>query len=209
MKTLLFCTSYIKNNYLRYYGWYNYYSEIYPEFDFLILNDGPIDPKDLQIIIDNTGGRLKKENFIEFDTVLGRDWHLHWGWWRSFLTALKYGKENYDRIIHIESDAVLVSKRVQEYFRHRNEGWVALGSPKYGFPESAIQSMSKNAFPLIDTLPEEFDFNTIVEVMLPFVRERYFIGDRYGEEGKLPGYPIDYACQWEWHWAIPDEWIIK
>jgi hypothetical protein len=36
-----------------------------------------------------------------------------------------------------------------------------------------------------------------------------FIGDRYGESGKLPNHKIDYVCQWNWNWIIEDDWIIK
>ena len=52
MKTLLFCTAYIPGNVNRYIDWVNYYSELYPDFDLLLVHDGPLDPELKQEILE-------------------------------------------------------------------------------------------------------------------------------------------------------------
>jgi len=79
---------------------------------------------------------------------------------------------------------------------------------KYHFPESAIQIINNDSYHLIENVPEDFDFHKIVELMLPFEAIKTFVGDRYGEIGKLPEYKIDYVCQWNWEWFIDKDWIL-
>ena len=124
--------------------------------------------------------------------------------------ALNEGKNKYDKIIHIESDAYVLSNRLFSYLNDINSGWVALYSQKYKFPESAIQIINKDEFYRIDNMPEMHDFKKIAEFAIPYTRlEKSFTGDRYGEDGKLPKYEIDYVCQWSLDWLIPEELIKK
>ena len=58
MKTLLFCTAYIPGNTNRYVDWINYYSELYPDFDLLLVHDGPLDPTLKQEILEIQMGML-------------------------------------------------------------------------------------------------------------------------------------------------------
>ena len=209
MKTLFFCTSLLENASLpKYIEWWKYYKQKFPEFDFVIFNDGPIEESVLKQLKLSIGQEFTDKNLITFDTKLGRIDHIHWGWYRSFKKALKIGRENYDRIIHIEADAVVLSNRLFDFIFNDNDGWKCLYTKKYFFPESAIQIINKNSFHLIDDVPEEFDFHKIVELILPFRAVKTFIGDRYGEEGKLPEHKVDYVCQWNWDWHIDRDWIL-
>lgn len=209
MKTLLFCTSLLENESLnKYVSWWKYYKEKFPDFDFLIVNDGPVDIVVLKKLKLAIGHGFTDKNLITFDSKLGRIDHLHWGWYRSFKKALKLGKEKYDRIIHIEADAVILSDRLFNFILNENSGWKCLYTKKYFFPESAIQLINKDSFHLIDIVPEDFDFHKIVELILPFQAVKSFIGDRYGEDGKLPENKVDYACQWNWEWYIDKDWIL-
>ena len=46
MKTLLFCTSLLENESLpKYAAWWKYYKSKFANCDFMILNDGPVDPQ--------------------------------------------------------------------------------------------------------------------------------------------------------------------
>ena len=118
------------------------------------------------------------------------------------------GQKDYDRIIHIEADALILSDRLFDFIRAESAGWKCMYTKKYLFPESAIQIINKDSYHLIDNVPEEFDFHKIVELMLPFQSIKTFIGDRYGEIGKLPEHKIDYVCQWDWDWFIDKDWIL-
>jgi hypothetical protein len=208
MNTLVFCTSILTEETLFTYSeWWNYYRSKFPNATFLIVNDGVVANGLIKKLKQLTNNQFDESNIISFDEKLGRESHFHWGWWRSFRTAVLVGKERFDKIIHIECDAIILSQRLFNYLNDTNTGWRCLFSNSYGFPESAIQILNKDKFYLIDSLPENFDFYKIVELYLPFKSERTFIGDRYGEIGKLPNHKIDYVCQWNWNWYIDDDWI--
>lgn len=208
MKTLIFCTSLLTEDRIPIYAeWWNYYRKKFPDAKLMIINDGKIEDEVFQQLQILTNNQIKKRNVKEFDTKLGKDWHYHWGWWRSFIYALRYGKKRFDKIIHIECDAIILSDRLFEYLKNQNTGWKCMFSPSYGFPESAIQILNKDKYYLIDQLPESYDFFKIVELFLPFRSNKDFIGDRYGEAGKLPEHKIDFVCQWDWNWHIDKDWI--
>ena len=211
MRTLLFCTAYFNNNLDRYIEWINYYKNIFPKYDLLLVHDGPISKEDIKEIINGSQNAVTEDDFIYFEEKLPRNDHIFPGWWRSFITATKYfGIVNYDKIVHIESDAYILSKRMIDFIKNQNESWTVPISRKYGFPESAIQIICKDCFHLIENLPDEFDFHCIVEMYLPFKFHAVnFVGDRYGETGQLPPYKIDYVCQWDPNWGIPSDWIIE
>ena len=209
MKTLLFCTSLLENDSLNKYSeWWKYYKQRFPEFDFMILNDGPVEESIFDNLKNLIGDDFSSNNLITFDNKLGRADHLHWGWYRSFRKALLIGQENYDRIIHIEADALILSERLFNFIRTENTGWKCMYTKKYHFPESAIQIINNDSYHLIENVPEDFDFHKIVELMLPFEAIKTFVGDRYGEIGKLPEYKIDFVCQWNWEWFIDKDWIL-
>lgn len=200
----------LEENLSKYATWWKYYRSKFPNAHLMIANDGPIEGPVLDKFIELTDGEFDLSNLIVFDNKLGRDWHFHWGWWRSFLTVLKFGRDNeFLKIIHIESDAVILSNRLINYLLNENNGWKCLFTKKYNFPESAIQIINFDSYHLIETLPEQFDFNTIAELFLPFRAIKHFIGDRYGESGELPSHKIDYVCQWDWMWHIDKDWIIN
>jgi len=212
MKTLLFCTSlFDSDNTDKYESWWHYYSNKFSNCDKLIINDGKIDDLTfLKLQSWEKFGFNPNINLKLFDSKLGKDNEKHWGWYRSFRYALMYGvSNNYDKIIHVEADAVIVSDRLINYLNNQNNGWWCLFSKHYGFKESAIQVVNRDAFNLIENLPEMYDFEKIAEWFLPFWCNKSFIGDRYGELGKLPSHKIDYACQWNWDWAIEKDWIIE
>ncbi len=210
MKTLLFCTAYFNGNLNRYVEWVKYNSRIFPDYDLLIVHDGPIDKDDMLTFIKNCHGHITEDNIIYFDEKLPRNDHIFPGWWRSFITATKYyGIKHYDKIIHIESDAYVLSSRMIEWIKNKEESWSVPMTKKYGFPESAIQIICKDCFHLIEDLPDEFDFHCIIEMFLPFKFHAVnFIGDRYCETGQLPPYKVDFVCQCDPNWGIPEDWII-
>lgn len=211
MDNLLFCTSYITDLSLnRYISWLMYYSELYKaDVEYLIVNDGPLKieyKKALQKLAFDKNIIL---HLKDFELKRGQELYKHWGWWRSFLFALELGKNNYNHIIHIESDAIVVSERLKKYLIEKDSGWLCLHTPTYGFKESAIQKINIDSFHMFENLDPNFDFHKIIELYLPMRRNINFIGDRYGESGKLPNHQIDYVCQWNWDWAIDNDWIIK
>jgi len=209
MNTLMFCTSLINEQTLKTYSeWWKYYRNKFPDCDFLLFNDGPIETHIADKLFELTNYEMNWNNIVVFDDKLGREGMRHWGWWRSFLSALNFGRENYDKIIHVECDAVILSLRLFDFIHNTNNGWCCLFTNKYNFPESAIQIINKDSYVLIDRLSKNFDFNVIAELVIPFRPIKAFVGDRWGEDGALPTHKVDYVCQWNWEWHIDKDWIL-
>jgi|SRR6185295_7071379 hypothetical protein len=124
----------------------------------------------------------------------------HRGWWRSFLYSLTIARRyGYARIVHVESDAYLLSRRIVEHINAIDHGWTVFWCPRYNCPEPSLQVIASDQFDaMAEVAARGLDKLTqgIAEMTLPFTHiERAFTGNRYGEFRKaIPGY-ADFACQ--------------
>jgi hypothetical protein len=103
------------------------------------------------------------------------------------------------RIVHVESDAFLLSRKIVDRINALDDGWTAFWCPLYNFPEPALQVIAQDSFDAMASVAARgLDALTtsLAEFSLPFTRvERGYAGNRYGEtRGRIPGY-ADYACQ--------------
>ena len=122
------------------------------------------------------------------------------GWHRSFAFAVAYAEAaGFDRVIHLESDAFLVSPRMRAYVRARTRGWTAMWCEKYQFPEIAVQVIGTDQLPALVAFaraPYAGLIGTLPEFALPCTEiERDMVGDRYGEAEKDVPRTADFACQ--------------
>ena len=124
----------------------------------------------------------------------------HRGWWRSFLYSLTIARRyGYARIVHIESDAYLLSRGIVDHINAIDHGWTVFWCPRYNCPEPSLQVIALDQFDaMAEVAARGLDELTqgIAEMTLPFTHiERAFTGNRYGEFRKtIPGY-ADFACQ--------------
>ncbi|HEY8245223.1 MAG: hypothetical protein ACHQJ7_06160 [Vicinamibacteria bacterium] len=209
-RTLLFCTSYCPDAEAwreRERRWLDYYRDLPLRHDavFLIDDASPYVTDDPDVVtLDALPATLPdgpRAFVYRFATHEGRHGlYGHRGWWRSFLFSLTIARTlGFARIVHIESDAFLLTRRIVDRFNALDDGWTAFWFPAYGVPEPALQVIADDQFDAmasfasrsLDDLTQD-----LAENMLPFTRiERNFSGNRYGEmRGRIPGY-ADYACQ--------------
>jgi hypothetical protein len=206
LPTLLFCTSYLEAESAwihRYRPWIDYY-QTFPlrrDATFMLDDASPYVPQDDRLVLLNElparldSGKLQLYRFPEH---LGNKRHR--GWWRSFLFSLQIARRyGFRKIIHVESDAYLLSQRVVEYLGELNSGWTALWCPLYQLPEAGIQVVAEDQFAALQAFADR-DLRevsrTMPEKSFPFTRiEKKFHGDRYGEfRSRIPR-TADYACQ--------------
>lgn len=199
--TLLFCTSYsdsANNQEKRLKRWINFYLEkmdllgvdylflIDDKSENLFFGDGinVMNVKNLSHILN------KKVNIVQFEKHLGRPTqHEQLGWWRSFTYAIEIAKKySFNKMIHIESDFFVVSKKMFDFIKGCSTGWVSLYSPFNKFPESAIQIICQDSFSAfneirLEAIRNNFQSEQIAEWKLPFTQvEKSFKGDRLGEK---------------------------
>lgn len=193
MKTMLFCTSYAPTEEAwndRQQRWIDHHK--------------PMDLGDLWLFDD--GSLTYRENpdvnFYRFEDNLGRQSHLEYpGWWRSFKEAYWVAEKlKYDKIIHVESDTFILTRRLRDYLASLTEGWTVLYSNMYSFPETQIQVICKDQFPAFKKVAET-PYGDLkgkhAEHVLPFTNVVIggFNGDRWPEQGvKVLPSDADYAC---------------
>lgn len=194
-RSLIFCTSYINSKQSwdeRYNIWLEYYrSSMLARHKICMIDDGgSYDPDCSNMIFHRFQERLGRKSEIDFP-----------GWWRSFLFSAEVAKrEGCNKIIHIESDAFLLSNRIMIYIEAIKSGWTSFWCPRWQMPESAIQVICEDNFDKMLEIAEndlngEF-FLKSAESLLPFTDTiKFFNGDRYGEYiDYIPG-NADYVCQ--------------
>jgi hypothetical protein len=209
LPTLLFCTSYMdsRDTWLRRYTrWMDYYADapLARRASFLIDDASPFVPDDPRLsVVEELPATLSASTFHlhRFPVHRGRgNFKEHWGWWRSFLFSLtiarRYGCR---KIIHIESDAFLLSPSIVDYVNRLSAGWTTFWCPRYKMPEAAIQVIVEDQFPAMQRLAKT-DIRKLTrktaELILPFTCiSKSFVGDRYGEHRLTVPDDADFACQ--------------
>ena len=218
-RALIFCTSYI-NDVERYRRWIDYMLPRRAAFGadrVFLINDGcehaDFDARIAAIdgaapLAESLPGELV---MVTFPERLGRtSMFCYPGGWRSFTYSVRLARRyGYDKIIHIESDAYVCSRRLADYIRRVNRGWTALWSQHYLFPETAIQIICRDAYAELEAYadrgPAFFRASTrAAEYLLPFDKiEHRFRGERCGALDRAAGAQgRDYLAQvtpgWEW-----------
>ena len=195
MKTLLFCTSYADSQDAwngRYKSWYDYYTSAKLKYDkILMFDDGsPVMPT-----------FCPDETIYTFPTHLGKKSIIDYdGWYRSFSTAIKYAKDNgFNKIVHCEADAYLLSNNIIDYVNCMNSGWHCFWCARHNMPESALQIICEDQFDsCIDFTSKPYDEyrHRPIDCLFPYTNiHREFMGDRYGEHCDAIPYGAHYSCQ--------------
>jgi hypothetical protein len=214
MRTLVFCTAYAEDVSVwtdRYRIWLDAVLGGGLGADqILLVDDGsatlPGWPDTAVISVDTLGDvytapAMGPLLLVHFRQRLGRVDVLNFpGWHRSFCFAALYAaRHQFDRVIHIESDAFVVSARARDYLRDFSEGWAAFWSVRYAMPETAIQVAAGEGLRTLAGFarsPYGALAGRIHEQDMPFSQlARDFRGDRYGEFTDAIPADADYAAQ--------------
>lgn len=122
-------------------------------------------------------------------------------WYRAFEIGYKYAQANgFDKVIHLDTDAYVISPRVCDYIKNISTGWMAFNSKKYGFPEAAMTIVCSDKLQVaIDFMSEGYKSKyglDAAENIIPWTHvEKSFRGDRYGETTLIQESGWDYVTQ--------------
>jgi hypothetical protein len=230
MKTLVFCTAFAGSHEsweLRYRRWLDAVRSSGLRFDQILLVDDGSDVlpawPDLTIVNSNDVGSAEELVcpdpcvLYHFDDNLGRNGVYDFpGWYRSFGFAARYAASHgFDKVVHLESDAYLISRRLIDYVNSCRSGWTTLWCPRYEVPELAVQIIAADqifACASFFAKPYALLAGRKHESSVPYTRVvRSFVGDRYGEAALSIPRNADYAAQVEIHcdpayyWWLSDE----
>jgi hypothetical protein len=208
MKTLAFCTAFANSldgwN-LRYRTWLDGIKATSLHLDqVLMIDDGsPVLPNwpDVATVCslqDDT--RSSHVVLYHFYQNLGKALDPWPGWQRSFVFAAIYARHHgFEKVIHVESDAFIISERLSTFFNEMNNEWVTLWCPKHSMPESGVQAMAGTGLDLFYEFaikPYNERIGPTAEHGFPRTRvEKGFNGDRYGEYREDIPEDADFAMQ--------------
>jgi hypothetical protein len=212
MRTLVFCTSHAAKRSVwdtRYRMWLAGVESLGAD-QVLMVDDGsetlPGWP-DLQIYSGDsiaeafTVGARAPWMMYHFTRRLGRVDTLNFpGWHRSFVFAALFAEANgFDRVIHIESDAFLLTEAARQTLTTYSDGWAALHAPQFDMPESAVQVAAGEGLRVLAAFarqPYEALIGQQRERLLPITHVAHGLkGARIGEiAGEIPA-GLDYATQ--------------
>jgi hypothetical protein len=232
MKTLLYSTSFSKSleTWDNHFGrWINHLENSNLEYDqILLVDDGsPILPSwdGVEIIQEGNLPDTVPDSLAviyHHEHNLGHNPPLKDGdppidspgWFRSYMFAAQYAaKYGFEKIILIESDAFLISDRIQDYVNNLTDGWTTFWCPRHQFAENNIQIMAGSSvqdFINWNLLAEPYEkYKGIYpEYFTPYTNVvKDFNGDRWGEFAPgmaavpdprcAPGVPrdADFVCQ--------------
>lgn len=222
-KTLVFCTAHVDDETVwdgRYRRWFDAITASgLRHHTALMVDDGsPALPDWPDVTVLREGENLATAAprvVFHFAENLGRRGLFDFpGWHRSFAFAAEFAEANgFAKVVHVESDAFVVSQRLRRHIDGLDEGWTAFWCPSHGFPEITLQVMAGAGLPAYRAFCASVPHAALVgrpyEEQFPFTRiERGFTGDRYGE--RLPYVPVeaDYVSQApeadaSYYWWLP------
>lgn len=208
VKSFIFCTSFIQPGKrsactAKWRKWISYYDrrkDLFGAERIVLIDDGtPLEHIKLKVNFIDADRPLPDELpkgtvMFRFEKHLGRSSSFIFpGWWRSFTFSYQVAKKySFRRIIHLESDAFVMSPRMARYIKSLCKGWTAFWCPRYNFPEAAIQVICGDAFQDMEAFysdgkrfwsQEAAAFPpALPEHALPFTNiNKKFVGDRYGD----------------------------
>jgi hypothetical protein len=228
MRTLLFCTSYSESIWSWNDRWRRWLRAVLDSRlvleKVLIVDDGsPLLPSWSDVYFTDALSKFNPSSNVEFHRFADRrGQHVNGqpfpGWYRSFSYAVLSAIGNgFDRIIHIEADAFLISPRIIDFFNEFNSGWTCLWCPTHSWPETTLQIITRDSFDSCSSFfSKPYSEHTAppyraIERLIPFTFvNKSFTGDRYGEISEVIPRNADYASQVRWgmgpeyYWWLPE-----
>ncbi len=214
MRTLIYCTAYAQTHLLwqrRYRRWVDaVQAGQLGQSQIVLVDDGsPVLPgwPDTDVVTVRSVDEVDAVRsaapvvLLRYGDRLGRsDIYDFPGWYRSFASGARYAVANgFEKVLHLESDAYILSERMRGWVRETKSGWLSPWSTKYDFPEIAIQLIGPDQLASLDAFtrrPYAGLVGVTHETALPLTYvARELAGDRLGEgEGPVPE-GVDFATQ--------------
>ncbi|MDR3538214.1 MAG: hypothetical protein P4L71_17095 [Acetobacteraceae bacterium] len=227
MKTLLFCTSYAATEAKWDERWQRWLKAVLNSGikadKVLIVDDGsPVLPSWPDVAIEaaeapgSAGTQVSIHHFSDRrgQRVNGEPFP---GWYRSFSHAVLYAiREGFDKIIHIEADAFLITDRAIDFFNACDRGWIGLWCGRHRWPESTLQIINRDQFASCEAFFSQPYSAYLgqpyrpIETLIPYTSiNKTLIGDRYGEEGDAIPFGADYVSQVKWDKGADYYWWLS
>lgn len=107
--------------------------------------------------------------------------------WRALYFLNNLFEKDYDKIILIDSDGYVLSKRLAKFVKNCNSGWHTLWCNKWQFPEASFSIINRDVWPILKEYTKDNDFMSkngrCLETDVPFTHvHKEFNSDRYGED---------------------------
>lgn len=179
--------------------WLNYYIPLKEELGFeeIILLDNKSDSllmSELKLLFPEI------EVIVHDERLHGGD-HHKWEYpyvWRHLSFMMTFGLILKKKIIFMESDTYVLSKKFAKHIKELDSGYETVYCPKYSMPEASLQILCPDsAVMAVEWMGNWRDHvGQQTEFTLPFTKVNMdFIGDRYGEDRQPQDRAMDYYVQ--------------
>lgn len=204
MKTVLYTGCYLdgedalKNNRLerniRYVNYYSSMKELLGFDNIFMLDNGSS--------YGNAINFLNQTHGVIFESLenIKSDGPNHYPYcWRALYYIQELIEKGYEKIIMIDSDGFVVSRRLFNHIKNLRLGWNTVWCKRWEFPEASLQILCKDSFHLFKNFARidyKRRFGNIMEIVLPFTHIfNEFNCDRFGETNAPFTSNIDYYGQ--------------
>lgn len=195
MKTALFSPSFLEghdalgsNRLQRNKRYIDYYSALkrkYLLFDDIWLADNASDYSSIRTLMKHAPPHVHMHRFQE-RLVRGLGGYDYPYCWRAIYFIQDLIAFGYKKIIAIDSDSFVVSKKMTDYINENNSGLYTFWSDKYRFPTAECYVLCEDSFPLFQKfceIPWLFRVGSVLENEIPWTYvDHSFKCDRFGEE---------------------------
>lgn len=195
MKTVLFAPCYLvgddalgNSRFERTKRWLQYYDKLRDELGFhsIYLCDNASPPELMQRLRDESGVTFKGHSFENH--LSGGGYRLYPYCWRAlYATSLMFNA--FEKVITIDTDGFLLSKRLAEFVKARESGWTAFHEQLHSFPTAEFHILCQDAWWVyreFTQIPFMGHMGKLMEESLPFTEvRRDFDVERSGEKFEL------------------------
>lgn len=210
MKTILFSLCYIDGpeRLKRNQRYLKYYNDIKSDlgFDAIVLADNASDlpwlsQLNASIFLEESNAAMElsgtRDIVYTFAKHLPRGSALDYPYcWRGLDFIRSFIQSGFDKVVCIDSDCFVLTKKLATYIKNINSGWESFWVPSYNFPSAELHVLCRDAFPIYLDFVKENHHGKLMETALPFTKiNKDFIGDRYGERGFEQSHTMDYYGQ--------------
>jgi hypothetical protein len=207
MSNLLYSLSFVgqirdEHRYFRQKKWLDYYLPLLPALGCqkIIMTDNHSDinalktfdcmlfDEDKNIIHNGSNKKLEIYRFHQYQDKENKVFKNPFTncpyWWRGLLYMDKL-KDQYSKLIYIDSDAYILTQRIIKYINNLNTGWNTFWSQRHNFPECTIQILCPDEYYRFEyfAVPGYMAHNgSFGEINIPFTNIcKQFNGDRWAE----------------------------
>ncbi len=195
MKTILCSSCYLdgydiqgNDRLLRTIRYVEYYSSIKDELEIdkiKLIDNGSCEQSIDYLYKATKNFDLDFESFPHLEHHIPGTLHHYPNCWRALYQNMPLIEQGYEKILMIDTDTFICSKKLATFIRQLNSGWNVFWCKRWNFPSAELSVLCQDSFPILFKFAEKpwpERVGTLMEREIPYTRiHKDWNCDRYGE----------------------------